>query len=303
MQQMNLTEAFGSGLADRLRTAIASASLSPVEANEVVGKIVAEATSTHEVVVSLALNLESLRVRPEKLPAGEFEFGMLLPEGTVDHRLDTYAKEVKHLNSLARTIQELGGANPSEVRLRGASASSWVWFLSLAPFAAKAMIDVVEKVLGLYKSVLEIREIKQRLTDREMSQTILDGIQTDIDKRIKEGLSTIADEVVAKLPKSEDVGRRNELTIKLCRDLKWLAIKLEKGAIVEVVAALPAKITDTEQEAEPKGAISSKDIAKLAEYVNQKTNLIADDSRNLRGEVFGELTYDGDREDEKADQK
>jgi hypothetical protein len=167
----------------------------------------------------------------------------------------------------------LVGADPNGAKIRSVSASDWTFFIDVAPQAAAAIALTVERIVALYKSLLEIRVLKKQAETGEVGAEIIALIQKTVDKKTEEGLRAIAKELV-KQQSGLAKERKNELENHFSTIVRWLAKHIESGSIVEVRAE-PIERKEGEGEA-GSAAISKEDaqVRELIERVNSTTQIV-----------------------------
>lgn len=220
----------------------------------------------------------------EGLSPGEFEFGFLLPEEVADARLAAFAKEIDELNLLVRTFQELAGEDVDGAKLRGVSASDWGIFLGLAPVAAGGLATAIERIVALYKTNLEIKLLRRQFADKVPEAT--PAIDAAIEQRVSDGIEGVVKTVLEAFPVQGDAERRNELEVQLKMRLRWLARRMESGALVEVRAEPFELVEEPDDE-------DSADIAQLPQEANNATMLLVEKVNASTGLVLQMDAADG----------
>ena len=102
-----------------------------------------------------------------------------------------------------------------------------------APFAA-ALAFAIERIVALYKQLLEIRKLRQELQKQEIPDEVVKGVETHADKVMKEGIALASTELVAQFYTGKDDGRKNELVTQVRLSMNMLANRIDHGVNVEV---------------------------------------------------------------------
>jgi hypothetical protein len=108
-------------------------------------------------------SLKYFKIWDEKLEPGECEIGVLIPRGKVDNKLINFADELKELSFILNTFSELATGNKEDLTIRTISSSDLLVYLQAsAPYAAFVAI-CIERVVTLYKQLLEIRKLNEEI--------------------------------------------------------------------------------------------------------------------------------------------
>jgi len=70
----------------------------------------------------------------------------------------------------------------------------------------------VERVVALYKQLLEIRKLNQEIQQQGVPEKELSGIENYANNLMEKGIEKIAVEVIKEYHKKDDKERKNELT-------------------------------------------------------------------------------------------
>lgn len=194
--------------------------------------------------------MDALKVGAEELEIGKFEVGVLIPREAVSNELKPFGKELLQLNKILVPFLELGTGERPDYEIRSISSSEFQLFLEAAGPAAACIAIAVERVVALYKQLLEIRIARKKLKEAGVSEKDLHGISTHADKHMETGIEKIAKEVLSEFGKHLDDGRKNELSVELKVSLTGIARRIDRGYNIEVRAGLPPP---DEQEAEGEG--------------------------------------------------
>ena len=181
-----------------------------------------------------------LQVEYERVDDAQGEVGILLPREIVGETLPALTAELGKLAKVFRAINELTNAKDYDPKIRTVSSSWWEIFLELEPTQILVWVVVIERIVGLFKSNLEIKNLQRQLAAKEMPKTITEAIEAEIDRRISNGLQQIASDIRAEHAAITDEGRLNEIEIQLRQGLHHLALRINQGSQVEINVGLPA---------------------------------------------------------------
>lgn len=247
-----------------------------------------------------------LAVEFEQVEGSEAEIGVLLPREIVGESLSALTSEFDKLGKLFRAINELTGAQDYDPKIRTISSSWWQIFLELGPEQILVWVLVIERIVGLFKSNLEIKSLQQQLLTNAIPKKITDLLEKEIDKRVASGLESLVAEVVEKHANNPDQARLNELKVQLRHGLRHLAKRINQGSQIEINVSVPddpKELPPPAEGEEPDAALQASidgQRAKLAilREVRERSRLASTETLKISGETQLLLKYfDGDAAD------
>lgn len=156
----------------------------------------------------------------------------------------------------ATRLLELATGSRPPIEVVTISSTDFGVFLDVAPKAAMFVAVAVERVVALYKNLLEIRKLRQEMEDQGVPVESLAGIDTHANSVMDKGIEAIADELIAEAPATVDSGRRNELRIDLRVSLNGMANRIDKGFNIDVRAE-PEESDDGDEVADSAAAVQA----------------------------------------------
>lgn len=247
-----------------------------------------------------------LAVEFEQVEGSEAEIGVLLPREIVGESLFALTSEFDKLGKLFRAINELTGAQDYDPKIRTISSSWWQIFLELGPDQILVWVLVIERIVGLFKSNLEIKSLQQQLLTNAIPKKITDLLEKEIDKRVASGLESLVAEIVEKHANNPDQARLNELKVQLRYGLRHLAKRINQGSQIEINVSVPddpKELPPPAEGEEPDAALQASidgQRAKLAilREVRERSRLASTETLKIGGETQLLLKYfDGDAAD------
>lgn len=170
----------------------------------------------------------------EKLSPGDCEIGVLIPRKSIDNRLIEFSNELKELGFILNTFAEVATGKKDELAIRTISSSDLLVHLSAtAPYAACLAI-AIERIVALYKQLLEIRKLHQELQKHGVPDGQITGIEDYANQLMGKGIDKVSVEIIDQFYKEKDKGRKNELTNAVRISLNRLANRIDRGFNVEV---------------------------------------------------------------------
>ncbi len=155
--------------------------------------------------------------------------------GTAFRSLEEMNSELARLNRHLRHLVEGSGAETREIALASVDSSSFDLFLECAPVAAAAISVAIERIVALYKTVLQIKKLKLELSDRAYESQVTDGLDTTCEKLVAVEVDKIRDQIFADFASDMDEARRNELQTPVRDAVVYISTWIDSGLIVEAL--------------------------------------------------------------------
>lgn len=192
----------------------------------------------------LDTSLRNLSAEYTEVQEERAEIGLLLPREAVGEKLPDLSKEFDKMSSLVRAVNELTGQPDYDSRVITISSSWWQVFLDVPIDQVALWVVAIERIVNLFKSNLEIKNLQKQLSDKNIPESILKAISDEVDKKVASELEQISSDLVQRFGKIEDGGRRNEIETQLRYGLHYLARRMNQGAQVELNVGLPEEPKD-----------------------------------------------------------
>jgi hypothetical protein len=196
--------------------------------------------------------LPQLNIGRDELEPGQCELGFLVPREVVNNHFSEYVKELRQFELIFRTFSEITTGKAEEFTVRTIS-SDLIVYINAAPAVAALVATALERIITVYKELLEIRRLRNELSAQEVSDEELKSIDTHINIKMDKAIEKLAREIMAEYYKPSSMARKNELTNALRISLNKLANRIDRGYNIEVrVAELPKEeIQEGQEKAEP----------------------------------------------------
>ena len=192
-------------------------------------------------IEQLMNSLKFLKIGNEELESGECEIGMLIPRDAVENNLEEFADELKELSFILDVFSEVATGTPSDLSIKSISSSDLTVYLSAClPFAA-CLAVAVERVVALYKQLLEIKKLRNELSRQGVPKEQTTGIENYANDLMERGIDQLSVQIVQEFHQGKDGGRKNELTNGVRVSLRRIAERVDRGYNIEVRVA-PQKI-------------------------------------------------------------
>ena len=132
-----------------------------------------------------------------------------------------------------------------------------VYLNAHTPFAACLAI-AIERIVTLYKQLLEIKKIRVELLKQGVPEKQTAGIEEHANKVMENGIETLTVEILEKYNQVKDPHRKNELENGIRVSLNRIANRVDRGYNIEVrVEPLEKATQDNEEEKKQFGEINA----------------------------------------------
>lgn len=254
LDEMGIRNLFGNELRARIEEIFARNEITPSAAGQELDALAKELAELQTALTNVDAGLAHLNVGTEDLDPGEFEVSVDIPRDEVDDALRPLGKEFVALNGVFSPFVELTSGSRPELTVRGISSSAFQIFLHSTPAAAACIAMAVERVVNLYKTLLEIRLARQQLADSGIAPEGLASVDAHANRHMEEGIEALGDELVDEYAvPALDEGRRNELRTEVKLSLNAIANRIDRRYHIDVRVGLPPEVEDDEDEGDGDG--------------------------------------------------
>ena len=182
----------------------------------------------------LCNSMTALNIGHEELEPGECEVGIVVPRAAVSNSLHDFGKELVQLNKIFSVFSEIATDSRGNFQIRNISSSELTVFLEAAPEIAACIAIAIERIVALYKSLLEIKKLKGELESQGVPKKDMSGIKDHANTLMENGIKILVDDLIDKFHKNSDKGRKNELKIEAKYALNKLAKRIDQGFGLDV---------------------------------------------------------------------
>ena len=226
----------GTALSERIKEIIERNQITPSAAHQELQQIQQEFERFKSGIDNTVTGLKSLNIGYEQLSPGECEVGVVIPRKAVNNQLDEFGKELQELNFILGTFSELSSGTRENYEIKSISSSDLGIYLAAIPPVAACIAHAAEKIIDLYKKLIEIRKHKAELKILGLKEKELKGITDHSNKIMKEGIESLTVEVVNNYYVGNDDNRKNELSNAVKISLNKIANRIDQGFNIEVRA-------------------------------------------------------------------
>ena len=234
LDEIGASPLLGLELDERVTEIFSRNQITPSVALQELQTILTEIQALSSSIDQMLAAFRPLKIGSEELPAGDCEVGILVPRAFVDNRLDKFSEELGELNQIFGVFAEVATGGRPGFEIRAISSSDLSIFLDAAPVIGACVAVAIERIIALYKQLLEIRKLQGELAKQGLEKDNLKGIEKHANGLMEQGIDKLVKELLAEFHKVDDNGRKNELSIELKYALKKIANRVDRGFNIEV---------------------------------------------------------------------
>lgn len=234
-----LTELGGEGLlGQELRTTVEEIfsrnQITPSVALDEINQLHTKVQNLRQAFDHVITAFEQLGIGADELDPGECELGVLVPRSFVKNTLENFGEELTELNKIFNVFAEVATGSRPGFEIRSLSSSDLTVLLDLAPEIGACLAIAVERIVALYKKLLEIRKLRNDLKDQGVPKQKLKGVEDHANSVMDEGIEKLILRLIKQFYKEKDDGRKNELSTELRFALKKIAGRIDRGYNIEI---------------------------------------------------------------------
>ncbi len=263
--EVGAAELLGLELDERVGEIFSRNQITPSVAHQKLQIIFTEIQTLSSSIDQMLDSFRKLKIGSEELPVGDCEVGVLVPRTFVNNRLDKFSEELGELNQIFSVFAEVATGGRPGFEIRAISSSDLSIFLDAAPAAAACIAVAIERIIALYKQLLEIRKLQGELANQGLAKNSLKGIEDHANGLMEQGIEILVKELLADFYKADDSNRKNELSIELKYALKKVANRVDRGFNIEVRMTEPeATESDSDEQEDAAAKTATSHHARIA---------------------------------------
>jgi len=234
IEEIECEELLGNNLRERIDEIFSRNQITPSVALDEIKEIHSSVNSLNGAIDDLTSGFEGLNIGADDIEPGECEIGVLVPRDFVKNLLNDFGEELIELNKILSVFAELSTGSRAGFEIREISSSDLSVFLDLAPAIGVCLAISVERIVALYKQLLEIRKLHNELKEQGVPKKGLKGVEEHANKVMEEGIEKFIPQLIERFYKNDDKGRKNELSTELRVALKKIANRVDRGFNIEI---------------------------------------------------------------------
>ena len=240
IREIGFDDILGEALRARIDDSFKQADITPTLVKEDIDELVARLDQLDTAVNEGISAFEILSIGAEQLEPGDCELGFMVPRVAVESRLLDFADECREFDFIFGTFSEIATGSREHFQIRTVSSSDLSVFLESTPAVVALVAAATERIIAIYKQLLEIRKLRSEMLVQAVPKEALESIDEHANKRMGEAIDEIAVEIMASNSSSNGEGRSNELSNALKISLSKLANRIDRGFHIEVrIGELP----------------------------------------------------------------
>jgi hypothetical protein len=248
LDELGGTEILGAELELRVRSALEHNQVTPASALEQIQEMQEQLQGFQQAIQAVIQGFEHLKIGAEELEPGECELGVLVPRDAVHNNIQEFGKELQDLDFLFGTFSELASGERQTYEIKSISSSELMVFIAAIPPVAACVAHAAERIVNLYKTLLEIKKLRGELKKQGLNDDEMKGITDHANTVMKNGIDELTVEIVDEYYQGNDNGRKNELKNSVSISLNKLANRIDQGFNIEVRAEPPEEPEEEPEE-------------------------------------------------------
>lgn len=241
---------FGSWGKYRLNNLLTDHSYDLTKTIDGLGEYATERKEFSDRITQVYDDLVELNIKVHK-PAGNiFEVGLLMPTKYTHQKIPFITKELNRWDKIFKTFKELTGETPEDTEINFVSNGSLQFFIDNSPEVAVCLAVTIERVVNVYKKIIDIRVTRLKLKDLGVSISEQKSIEKQEKEILNKEIDKIALDIIKEFAlKSIDTGRTNELKIAVKGHVTYIAKCIDGGMTIEInppAIDLPKNLSDKE---------------------------------------------------------
>lgn len=240
LETLNLSAVLSPYFGDNLRALIAKESFNPQALAKSLQAMSEEVAQTIDEVSAIHGAGKSLRVSHHHLAPNHAEVGILIPTAVMGEHLSALSDELSQLGSLVQAMNELSGTKyiaPKIVSCSQSLENGFQVYFSLEEWAIAPWITAAERIVALFLSNTDIKNLQRQLKDKDMPKAITDMIEKEVETRVSRAIKELAFEMRKSHAQLDHSERLDEIEIVLREGLYYLARRMNEGATLEINVA------------------------------------------------------------------
>lgn len=247
INEITSEELLGKPLKQKFEGILSKNTITPAKALEDIKVINADFKLFQTAITNTLAGFKALGIEEEELEPGECELGYTIPREFVENKLSSFKKEVAELTFILNHISEAVEGEKQEYKVKTISSSDFLLYIVIGLQVADVLSKATERILNHYKQILEIKVLRNQLSEKGIPNNETEGINNFANKMMEDEIRKIATEVMKEHYTDGKPDRKNELENGVVFALNKLANRIDNGFNVEIrVEPLPKPKSDAQ---------------------------------------------------------
>ena len=234
IEEIGYGDCMGPAVEQVIREAFTQAELTPTLVKEVIDSLNARLQSLNTAANDGTLVLASLSIKADDIAFDRSELAFAIPPAAVDWNLSKFADECREFDFIFGAFSELAVGERESFHIHRISSSDLSVYLDSAPAVAALVAAAAERILAVYKQLLEIRKLRTEMLAQKVPKEALKSVEDHANTRMSEAIEKIATELAGDYTELHEAGRLKELENGLRLALARLANRIDRGYHIEV---------------------------------------------------------------------
>ncbi len=223
----------GIELKNEIEQILVSNAITPAKALNDIQVMLSDFQQFQSGIKNTLTGLGKLGFEEETLEPGECELGYTIPRLYVENKLSGLKNELAELNFILNNISEIVTGEKQEHEVKTISSSDYLLYIVIGLQVANVLSKGVERILTMYKTILEIRQLRNELKQKGVPDTETAGVESHVNTLMESEIKKIAEEAVEE-HYNGNAGRKHELENGMVIALNKLANRIDRGFKVEI---------------------------------------------------------------------
>jgi hypothetical protein len=233
LEELGVHDLFGNPLLYRIQEIFSRNQITPAAALQELKEILKQLNNCKASFEAVITSFTSFQIGSEEIEKGHCELGLLIPRAAVSNNLEEFAKDLNKIDILFGTFSELTNQRPG-FKINSISSTDFNLMLAATPVIVASIAYAVDRILTVYKRVLEIRIKHAELKELGFKDKELQTIKKKADSAVLEEVEKLTPELLEKYYKNQNAPRRHEFSTRLRKALIEIAKRIDKGYNVEI---------------------------------------------------------------------
>ena len=249
LKELGVADLLGIRLREQIEEIFDRNEITPSAAAEELRPIADRVNGLNNAIEQVRQGFDFFNIGSEELDPGEFEIEFLIPRPAIKNDLGALGDEFNQVKRILGPFLELGTGSRPDIAVRAIASSEFQLLLVGIPGAALMLSKALDYLASAYQKLVSIREAQQKLKDAGVSKGTLESVTRDADGKIDKEIDALIEQLLAQAEVKPDPDRRNELEHELRRALRSLALRIDRGYVMDVrVGQLPPPAEDEAEE-------------------------------------------------------
>lgn len=188
-----------------------------------------------DTVKQTRLNLEALNFEAYYPTDDNYQIGLLMSENYTKSKITNITKELNKWDKVLKTFKELVGESPDDTEINYVSNGSIEFFINNSPAIAAALAYSIDKIIKVYKNIVEIRQTRDKLKELGLPQSEQKVIEKQEKEHLTKELDKISSELIKEFAsKKIEGGRLNEIKVAVKGHVVYMAKCIDNGITIEI---------------------------------------------------------------------